>query len=254
MLTLFYKEQEVRTSGTSSAPEWVARDLAGGLGISQSNLSHRMGRMPEEWKGMTLIHTPGGPQEMATVKEPGLYALIFESTNPEAREFQRWVFETVLPQIRKTGTYTINPDPHADFWVLVDAAIERGIKPDLAAKAFTAYSKHKPATKAKSEADPEAIFNKLSQRLLERYKGKTVGWRDLRPMLPRDKNKNQANKHEVIAFLERCHAAGIGTLDGDRFKVGQSPQPVQPVEATTQDLLDELWTIAQSLSPADLDP
>jgi prophage antirepressor-like protein len=40
------------------------------------------------------------------VNESGLYALIFGSTLPEAKVFKRWVFSEVLPQIRKTGSYS----------------------------------------------------------------------------------------------------------------------------------------------------
>ena len=39
--------------------------------------------------------------------EPGVYQLIFKSNLPSAREFQRWVFEEVLPSIRKTGSYEL---------------------------------------------------------------------------------------------------------------------------------------------------
>jgi hypothetical protein len=42
--------------------------------------------------------------------EPGVYQLIFKSNIPSAREFQRWVFEEVLPSIRKTGSYEL-PKP-----------------------------------------------------------------------------------------------------------------------------------------------
>lgn len=41
------------------------------------------------------------------VNEPGLYQLIFKSQKEEAKAFQRWVTEEVLPQIRKTGGYVM---------------------------------------------------------------------------------------------------------------------------------------------------
>ena len=40
------------------------------------------------------------------IKEPGLYSLIFSSKMPAAKQFQRWVFSTVLPNIRKHGSYS----------------------------------------------------------------------------------------------------------------------------------------------------
>ena len=43
---------------------------------------------------------------MLTVNESGLYGLIFTSRKPEAKRFRKWVTaSTVLPEIRKTGSY-----------------------------------------------------------------------------------------------------------------------------------------------------
>jgi prophage antirepressor-like protein len=44
------------------------------------------------------------------ISEPGLYQLIMRSNLPNAERFQDWVFEQVLPQIRKTGSYSIQPE------------------------------------------------------------------------------------------------------------------------------------------------
>ena len=41
------------------------------------------------------------------VSEPGLYQLAVSSKKPEARRFKRFVFEEVLPTIRKTGTFSV---------------------------------------------------------------------------------------------------------------------------------------------------
>jgi hypothetical protein len=51
------------------------------------------------------VHTPGGPQELSTVSESGLYRLIFSSRKPQAQAFRRWVTQEVLPAIRRTGRY-----------------------------------------------------------------------------------------------------------------------------------------------------
>lgn len=41
------------------------------------------------------------------VNEPGLYRLIGRSTMDKAEAFQDWVYEVVLPSIRKTGSYSV---------------------------------------------------------------------------------------------------------------------------------------------------
>lgn len=44
-------------------------------------------------------------QKMTYIDEANLYRCIFQSRKQEAELFQNWVFEIVLPQIRKTGGY-----------------------------------------------------------------------------------------------------------------------------------------------------
>lgn len=45
--------------------------------------------------------------ETIFITEPGLYALIFSSKLDSAKVFQQWVFEKVLPSIRKYGSYIL---------------------------------------------------------------------------------------------------------------------------------------------------
>ncbi|HHR4016708.1 TPA: BRO family protein [Salmonella enterica] len=62
-------------------------------------------------KGVTknAIPTDGGRQQLTFVSEPNLYRVIFRSNKPEAKQFQDWVFNDVLPTIRKTGRYQKQP-------------------------------------------------------------------------------------------------------------------------------------------------
>lgn len=59
------------------------------------------------------LQTAGGRQEVRILSEPDVLRLIVNSTLPAAEQFERWVFEDVLPTIRKTGTYAVKkqPDP-----------------------------------------------------------------------------------------------------------------------------------------------
>ena len=61
--------------------------------------------------GVTKRDTPtkSAVQEMTFINEPNLYRLIIKSRKPEAEPFEAWVFEEVLPQIRKTGKYQLQP-------------------------------------------------------------------------------------------------------------------------------------------------
>ena len=50
----------------------------------------------------------GHNERIATyVSEPGLYELLCKSEMPAARPFQDWLFEEVLPTIRRTGSYSL---------------------------------------------------------------------------------------------------------------------------------------------------
>ena len=59
------------------------------------------------------VQTKGGKQLVNCVNESGLYALIFGSKLPKAKQFKRWVTSEVLPTIRKQGQYQC-PAPIAD--------------------------------------------------------------------------------------------------------------------------------------------
>lgn len=62
-------------------------------------------------KGVEKLATPtkGGIQEVTFISEPNLYRVIFRSNKTEAVNFQNWVFNEVLPSIRKTGNYKAEP-------------------------------------------------------------------------------------------------------------------------------------------------
>lgn len=47
---------------------------------------------------------------MLFIPEGDLYRLIVSSKLPSAEKFERWVFDEVLPTIRKTGGYVSNND------------------------------------------------------------------------------------------------------------------------------------------------
>ena len=53
--------------------------------------------------------TNGGPQQVSYIPEGDLYRLIIRSKLPSAQRFEEWVFDSVLPTIRKHGAY-IMPD------------------------------------------------------------------------------------------------------------------------------------------------
>lgn len=55
-----------------------------------------------------VIDKLGRTQEMKFINEGNLYRLIVSSKLPSAEKFERWVFDDVLPSIRKNGGYSSN--------------------------------------------------------------------------------------------------------------------------------------------------
>lgn len=51
------------------------------------------------------VPTNGGTQEIKYITEGDLYRLIIRSKLPAAERFERWVFDEVLPALRKNGSY-----------------------------------------------------------------------------------------------------------------------------------------------------
>lgn len=61
-------------------------------------------------KGVTEMVTPtnGGNQATKFIPEGDLYRLIIRSKLPSAEKFERWVFDEVLLELRKNGSYGNN--------------------------------------------------------------------------------------------------------------------------------------------------
>ena len=98
-----FDESVVRVAMTVGEPWFVAKDVCDIL--EHSDTSKAVERLDDDERGTNIVRTPGGPQTMLTVNESGLYALIFTSRKPEAKRFRKWVTSTVLPEIRKAGSY-----------------------------------------------------------------------------------------------------------------------------------------------------
>ena len=95
------------------------------------------------------LETPGGTQQVRFITEPDLYRLITHSKLPEAEKFERWVFEEVLPSIRKHGMYA------------TPATIEDMLaNPDIIIQLATTL-KEERAARAKAEAEVEANAPKV---------------------------------------------------------------------------------------------
>jgi prophage antirepressor-like protein len=121
---------EIRTIIADDTFSVVAKDVAERLDYTW----HRglLDHVPDEWKGVSRIDPPGGAQELKVLTEQGLYFFLARSDKPLAIPFQKWIAGTVLPSIRKTGSYskpgTLASADGMTFveWVLPHIPPERG--------------------------------------------------------------------------------------------------------------------------------
>lgn len=95
---------DLRTHKTESGNVWFClNDVMKSLGLS--HITELKKRLQERGCSSIAVLTNGGNQQMIFIDEPNLYRCIFQSRKNEAEQFQNWVFEEVLPSIRKTGGY-----------------------------------------------------------------------------------------------------------------------------------------------------
>jgi hypothetical protein len=114
--TIFqFRSTEVRTLVLDGEVWFVASDVAKALGYTHA--PHMLRVLDEDEKGVQIVDTLGGPQELGIISESGLYHAVLKSRKPEAKPFRKWVTAEVLPAIRKTGQYVAQPraDTPADL-------------------------------------------------------------------------------------------------------------------------------------------
>ena len=99
----------VRTAEIDGKPYFAGKDIASALGYAETAKAIR-----EHCKGVSEIDTPtnGGVQKMKYISEGDVYRLITHSRLPEAEKFEHWVFDEVLPSIRKHGAYMTDDALH----------------------------------------------------------------------------------------------------------------------------------------------
>ena len=104
-----FNQSQVRVEMHNGEPLFCLTDVAEILEIKNTNSS----RFNLNEKGVHKMYTPttGGKQELTFISEPNLYRVIFRSNKAEAIKFQDWIFEEVIPTIRKTGGYQDKSTP-----------------------------------------------------------------------------------------------------------------------------------------------
>lgn len=104
-LAFSFEDTSLTILGDILNPLFIAKQVCTILGFVNSKDAVSRHVDPEDVCKVEL-QTNGGRQLVNCVNESGLYALIFGSKLPKAKQFKRWVTNEVLPAIRKQGCYS----------------------------------------------------------------------------------------------------------------------------------------------------
>lgn len=109
---------EVRTIEEDGKVLFCGSDVAKALGYSNPRDA-----LSRHCRGVVKRDTPteSGTQEMSFIPEGDIYRLAARSKLPGAEEFERWVFDEVVPSIRRTGAYMMPQDYPSALRALADA-------------------------------------------------------------------------------------------------------------------------------------
>ncbi len=114
MENIFNNEEygwKVRTVMIEEEVHFVAKDVATILGYSETAAMTRHLDDDElsEIAPAELTGTNSMARKFSIINESGLYSAILKSRREEAKAFKKWMTGTVLPSIRKKGTYSELP-------------------------------------------------------------------------------------------------------------------------------------------------
>lgn len=123
MKTWTFSGSEVRTVEVNGEPWFVGKDVADVLGYQNASKA-LSDHVDDDDKLNNESLSSLGQRGGWLINESGVYALIFGSKLPNAKDFKHWVTSEVLPSIRKTGSYSLtdsyqieDPIERAKRWI-----------------------------------------------------------------------------------------------------------------------------------------
>ena len=105
--SLNFEGWQVRHIVIEGVAWFVASDVASVLGYVNPGKAVR-----DHCKGgpkQTPLLTAGGTQQVRVISESDVMRLIVSSKLPAAEQFEKWLFEVVLTEIRRTGSFSTAP-------------------------------------------------------------------------------------------------------------------------------------------------
>lgn len=106
-----FENRSIRVVIVESQPMFSARDVAMALGYANPSDAYKthckLLKKLSYSESLELKWENPNPQGEYVMPESDVYRMIVKSEKPEAERFDKWLFEDVLPSIRKTGSYSL---------------------------------------------------------------------------------------------------------------------------------------------------
>ena len=100
-----FNNNNITIIGDSEDPWFIVKEIAEILGIT--SYRNFISKLESEQVRVYQINTNKGTRNVSIMNESGLYEMIFRSDKEIAKQFRKWVFNEVLPSIRKKGKYEL---------------------------------------------------------------------------------------------------------------------------------------------------
>ena len=104
-LAFTFENTSLTILGDILNPLFIAKQISDVLGFANHKDAIKNHVDPDDIFKLEMNDRLNRKQTVNCVNESGLYALIFGSKLPKAKQFKRWVTNEVLPTIRKQGCY-----------------------------------------------------------------------------------------------------------------------------------------------------
>jgi prophage antirepressor-like protein len=229
-------------------PWFQARPIVVHLGYGPTHVQQTLSKLPEkhrkslgelmggELSGSSLTHNE---RTSIYLSEAGLFELLCKSEMPAARPFQDWLFEEVLPTIRRTGFFSLFAQPNVQQELA-----------ELRAEMAQLRASHTVLEVSRGGAGDQA-----EQRWLMEYGRDASAERDIYlAQQPLDlagfmASRLPADQHWVIRHVKgefarevKRRRVALFEETGDRFWVARMQGQLRlAYVAADRDILDEVW-------------
>lgn len=182
-----FENNPVRTTQDKHGnPLFCAKDIATILGYANPAKA-----VIDHCKGFPIwkpLESAGGIQQARFITEGDMYRLIASSKLPTAERFESWIYDEVLPSIRKTGGYIPTAEADSDEDILAKAVLIAQKTIDLKNRQLQAKDARimelEPKAKALDDFTnvPDTLLVREAAKLLSNA-GTPIGEKELREWL-----------------------------------------------------------------------